>query len=293
MRRWLKPGLPTTNCSEIFKYLHLRLLCLLVRNAQTLRHTNKGTKSTKKVYHGRATLHYFFLSNLIVKQLLSIFLLSVSILTFGQDPKWQLSFQLEPELTFHKDSYPWWKENSDKTTFNVGAVSTAQYNINKRFFISSGVGFISRTLRTANFLNQAALPPPKQSFTMELVTTKSVSYRVISFPINFGYNFLATDKFKSFVTTGFSGNYLLNTHYRSSFSRYDGAYKKNHWQGYSMVFGLGTDYKLTKKLQATASLSYPLIHQVKQDEYIRNQNGNGLTLEHNYLNLNIGIKLPL
>ena len=228
-----------------------------------------------------------------MRQLFLFTLLTISVVSFGQNPKWQLTFQLQPEMTFHKDSYPWWKENNDKSTFNVGVATTAQYNINERFFLSSGAGFISRTLRTANFLNQAALPPPKQSFTMELVTTKSVSYRVISVPINFGYNFLSNGKFKSFVTTGFSGNYLLNTHYKSNFTKYDGAYKKNYWQGYSVTFGLGADFKLSKKIQATSSLSYALLHKVKEDEYISNQNGVGLTLAHKYLNLSIGVKLPL
>lgn len=215
------------------------------------------------------------------------------MVTFGQNTKWQLAFQLQPEITFHKDNYSWWEKNNNKSIINVGIASVLQYNINKRFFLSSGVGFISRRLNTANFLNQAALPPPKQSFTYELVTTKSVSYRVLSFPINIGYNFLTTNKFKSFVTTGFSGNYLLNTEYKSNFSRYDGAYKKNYWQGYSLTFGLGTDLKLTKKLQTTSSLSYAFKHQVKEDEFISNQNGTGLTLKNNYLNLTAGIKLSL
>ena len=228
-----------------------------------------------------------------MKRLLLLTLLAISNVTFGQSQKWQLSFQLQPEITFHKDSYPWWKENSEKSTFNVGIVSAAQYNISSRTFLSSGVGFISRTLRTANFLNPAALPPPRQSFTMVLVTTESLSYRVLSFPVNIGYNFVSTEKVKSFVTTGFSANYLLNTYYNSNFSRYDGAYKKNYWQGYSVTVGIGTDFKLTKKIQATTSLLYALKNKVKEDEYIQNQNGTGLTLEHKYLSLNIGVKLPL
>ncbi len=230
---------------------------------------------------------------IIMKQIILFALLMLSVATYGQTSKWQISFQLQPEMTFHKDSYPWWKENSNKTTFNLGVASTAQYNINKRFFVNAGIWFISRTLRTANFLNQAALPPPKQSFTMELVTTKSVSYRVLSFPVNVGYNFLHKGKFNSFVTTGFSANYLLNTYYSSNFSKYDGSYKKNYWQGYSLNLGLGTDYKLTKTMLATISISYSIVNKVRQDEYIQNQNGNGLTLTHNFLNLNIGIKFPL
>jgi opacity protein-like surface antigen len=228
-----------------------------------------------------------------MKRVLLLTFLAVSNITFGQSQKWQLSFELQPEMTFHKDSYPWWEENSDQSTFNIGIASTAQYAVSKRVFLSSGVGFISRTLRTANFLNQAALPPPKQSFTMELVTTRSVSFRVLYFPVTIGYYVLLTDKFKSFVTTGLSGHYLLNTHYQSNFSKYDGAYKKNYWKGYSMIVGAGTDLKLTKNVQVTTSIYYALKHQVKEDEYIRNKNGNGLTLAHQYLALNIGVRLPL
>lgn len=228
-----------------------------------------------------------------MRRIILLTLLILSSTTYGQTKKWKLSFQLEPEITFHKDSYPWWKENSNKTTFNLGVTSTVQYNINNNFFASAGVGLISRTLQTASFLNQAALPPPKQSFTLELVTTKSVSYRVLSFPISIGYNFLRKENFNSFVTTGFTGNYLLNTLYKSNFSRYDGAYKKNYWQGYALSVGVGIDYKIYKKLSATSTFSYAIVNKVKQDEYIRNKNGNGLELTHNFLSLNIGVKLSL
>ena len=228
-----------------------------------------------------------------MRQILLYCLLTLSVSTYGQSPKWQLTFQLQPEITFHKDSYPWWKENSNKSTFNIGVASTAQYNISNCFFVNAGIGLISRTLETANFLNQAALPPPKQSFTQELVTTKSVSYRTLSLPVNIGFNFLRKDKLNGFVTTGFAGNYLMNTYYKSNFSKYDGAYKKNYWQGYSINLGIGTDYILSKKLSATTSLSYAIINKVRQDEYILNQNGNGLTLTHNFISLNVGVKLSL
>lgn len=220
-------------------------------------------------------------------------LLILSVSLHGQNNKWQLSVQLQPELTFHKDSYRWFGENNDKSTFNAGVAAGIQYDIHKRFFVSAGISFISRKLETANFLDQRALPPPKQSFTDELVTTESVSYRVISFPVSIGYKILATDKFNGFITTGFSGNYLVNTSYKSNFSRYDGAYKKNYWQGYSLTVGLGTDFKLSRKLMASSSLTYALKHQVKRDEYISGQNGTGLILGHNYLSLGIGIKLQL
>jgi opacity protein-like surface antigen len=229
----------------------------------------------------------------LIKPLLLMAAMTTAEMALGQNQKWQLSVQLQPEMTFHKDRYTWWGENSNKSTFNIGVTSAVQYNINKSFFVSAGLGFISRTLRTANFLDQGALPPPKRSGTFELVTTESVAYRLIPLTTLVGYNFIAKDKFRSFVTGGFSANYLLNTSYKSNFDRYDGAYKKQYWQGYSLTAGLGADYNLTKKLQATASVSYAMVNQVKQDEYISNQDSNGLTLAHNYLNFNFGIKLLL
>ena len=230
---------------------------------------------------------YLILS--IMKQIIIFTLLSLSVASYGQNQKWQLSIQLQPEMTFHKDSYPGLNGSADKTTFNIGVGSSLQYNINERFFVSGGVGFISRTLQTATFLNQAALPPPQQSSTMELVTTKSVSYRVLAFPVNVGYYFLNKDKIKSFVSTGFSGNYLLNTLYTNAdFSKYDGSYKNNYWQGYSVNLGLGADYKVTEYILLTSSISYPIVNKVKEDEFIIDK----VTLTHNSVTLNLGIKIP-
>ena len=228
-----------------------------------------------------------------MKQMILLALLSLPVATFGQSHKWELSFLLQPEMTFYKDSYPATELTSDMTTLNIGFASSVQYNINKSFFINGGAGFISRTLQTAIFLNQAALPPPNQSNTMELVTTESVSYRVLSLPVNVGYYFLRNDKFNSFVSTGFSGNYLLNTQYINAyFSKYDGSYKNNYWQGYSIILGLGADYKITNSILATGSISYPIVHKVREDEYIYSNKGK-VTLTHNFLTLNLGIKIPL
>lgn len=241
-------------------------------------HTKERATLKRKTF-----MHLYFL----------VLLLILSVITYGQTGKWQLSFLIQPENTFHKGSYRWNTEDNDKTTFNTGIATLFQYNINKKLFVSSGAAYISRTLHTANFLNQAALPPPRQSFTKELVTTKSVSYRIVSIPALIGYNFFSTNGFKSFITTGISGNYLLNTYYQSNFSNYDGAYKKNYLQGYSVTCGIGSDFKLFKNIQATTSLSYALLHHVKDDEYIQDREGNGLNLKHNYLNLGIGVKFPL
>ncbi len=228
-----------------------------------------------------------------MKQVILLTLLSLSVASYGQSHKWQLSFHLQPEMTFNKDSYLPNADSSIKTTFNIGVGSLVQYNINNGFFINGGVGFISRTLQTAAILNQAALPPPNQSITQELVTTKSVSYRVLSVPVNLGYYFVREDNFKSFVTAGISGNYLLNAHYtNAAFTKYDGTYKKNRWQGHSVNVGLGADFKLSRSIDATSSISYSIVNKVKEDEYLRGQNGN-VTLTHNFLTLNVGIKIPL
>ena len=228
-----------------------------------------------------------------MKQVILLTLLSLSVASYGQSQKWQLSFQLQPEMTFHKASYVPNADSAIKSTFNIGAGTLVQYNINNGFFINGGIGFISRTLQTAAVLDQAALPPPNQSITLELVTTKSVSYRVLSVPVNLGYYFVREDNFKSFVTTGISGNYLLNAQYtNATFPKYDGTYKKNHWQGHSVNVGLGAEFKISRSIDATSSISYSIVNKVNEDEYLRGKNGNA-TLTHNFLTLNVGIKIPL
>ncbi len=228
-----------------------------------------------------------------MKQVILLTLLSLSVASYGQSHKWQLSFHLQPEMTFHKESYVSNADSTIKTTFNIGVGSLVQYNINTGFFINGGVGFISRTLQTAAFLNQGAIPPTNQSNTLELVTTKSVSYRVLSVPVNLSYYFVREENFKSFVTAGISGNYLLNAQYtNATFSKYDGTYKKNHWQGHSVNVGLGADFKISRSIDATGSVSYSIVNKVQEDEYLRGKNGNA-TLTHNFLTLNLGIKIPL
>ncbi|MES2773606.1 MAG: hypothetical protein V4722_05455 [Bacteroidota bacterium] len=228
-----------------------------------------------------------------MKQLLTGLLLICSYIGYGQKPGWQLSFQLQPEMTCYKESYYWHTGNPSKNSLNVGGSILIQRNIGSSFFINSGLGFISRKLNTSTFLNQAALPPPNQSFTMELVTTKSIANRTLFLPVTVGYNVFLGKTLSGFVTTGFTANYLLNTYYRSNFSKYNGAYKKNYWQGYSLNAGLGADYKINNKIAATSSLSYAFVNTVKPDDYLLTQNGDGRTLSHKFLTLNIGVKVSL
>lgn len=234
--------------------------------------------------------------HLFMRHFLTAYFLLFTVLSFGQkNDNFSFSFQLQPELTYHKNNYAFrWKDTYTKSTFNIGIEATIQYYLTKRLFAEAGIGYISRRLNTTVFLNQNVLPPPRQSWTQELVTTKSVSFRTLELPLNFGYNILSRQKMNVFLNAGMTGNFLLNTHYGlGSFKQYEGSYKKNYWQGYSANLGLGTDYKISKKIKTTSRISYSVINTMKDDEYLFSQDQYIIPLPHKYLRLSVGLRMAL
>lgn len=227
--------------------------------------------------------------------IITLFILFFSLVTFGQHKgKFSLLIHAQPELTFHKNDYAHrYKEKYTITTLNVGISSSIQYYLTGNLFLAAGLGYIPRQLNTKVFLNQGAIPPPQQSGTLELVTTKSLSYRTLFFPANLGYVFFNKNKLTSFVLCEFSGNYIVNARYDVNFNKYDGTYKKNYWQGYSLNIGTGTEYKISKKLNLSSSIIYSLVNTVQQDPYLFSQDEYQIPLPHKYLKLSIGIKMPL
>jgi hypothetical protein len=218
-----------------------------------------------------------------------------SAVLFGQNKdKFSFAFQLQPEMTFHKNNYAYrWRDTYTKTTFNIGIEGTIQYYLTNRLFTESGIGYISRSLNTTVFLNQGVLPPPRQSETKELVNTRYVSFRTLQFPLTIGYNAIARQNFNLFINTGVTGNFLLNTYYNVGYKRYQGSYKKNYWQGYSVNLGLGTDYKISYKISMTSRISYSIVNTMKDDEYLFSQDEYVIALPHKYLRLSVGLRLPL
>ncbi|MDB5209368.1 MAG: hypothetical protein JWQ30_195, partial [Sediminibacterium sp.] len=178
-------------------------------------------------------------------------------------------------------------------TFNVGIGAALQYRFTERWFAEAGLGYISRKLNTTVFLNQGALPPPRQSFTMELVTTHSVAFRTIELPLTIGYRVIKRKKTSLFLDAGFTGNFLLNTYYEVGFKQYEGSYAKTYWQGYSVHIGMGADHRISKKITATAGLAYSLINTMKKDAYLFGQDEYAIALPHRYLRFFVGIKTPL
>lgn len=234
----------------------------------------------------------FFCSRVLMKHFFLLLLVSFPAILHAQKGKWELSLQIQPEATFHKESYMLFDQQNAKTTMNIGFASLLQYNLNKRFFVNAGAGFISRKLNTENFLNQAALPPPRQSHSQEFVTSQYVSYRTIFLPVNIGYKVILKKKLAGFITSGFAANYLLNTYYNANFTKYQGTYKKNYWQGYTINVGAGADYKLLKNIFLTTSVSYAPVNTVHADQFLPDREGNGLKLTHNFLSLSVGVKMP-
>lgn len=241
----------------------------------------------------RSSILYCHLS---MRYVLTTILLLYSVLTFGQkNDKFSFAFQLQPELTYHKNNYAYrWKDTYTKSTFNIGIEATLQYYLTKRLFAETGLGYISRKLNTTVFLNQNVLPPPRQSGTQELVNTKSVSFRTLQLPLNFGYNFIQRPKINLFLNAGLTGNFLMNTYYGlGGFKQYEGSYKKNYWQGYSVKLGIGTDYKISKKIGTTSRISYSLINTMKDDKYLFSQDEYVIPLPHKYLRLSVGLRMAL
>ncbi len=208
-----------------------------------------------------------------MKHLLILCLICISSIIYGQNKgDWMISIQLHPECGFYKNDYAYqFSEKSNKENFNLGLSTNLLYNISNRFFVEAGLSYISLKFITTAFLNQGALPSQNRSGTFELNTIKSVSYRTLSLPVNFGYYLVNQTGFKGFILTQFSVNYLLNGTYSVNQEKYDGTYKKNYLQGYSAGPGAGTDFRISKKCWTTLSLVYSLVNKIHTDKYLFSQ----------------------
>ena len=231
-----------------------------------------------------------------MKKILTLSLMTFALQAIGQQKnKLQLSFQLQPELTFYQNQYSSISTaGHTKSSFNIGVSSSVQYNLTNRIFFDIGVGYISRRLNTSVVLDQATLPEPHFSASKELNHTEYLSYKTLQIPVNFGYVLFDNKKFKPFLLLGMSANYLLNATYKVGNPQYDDTYKKGYWQGLSFNGGLGTDLRLTKRATLTNSITYSFINSVQKDKFLVRKSDEGpIALPHNYLRLSIGIKTSL
>ena len=171
---------------------------------------------------------------------MTLTLLTFALQAIGQKKsKLQLSFQLQPELTFHQNQYSSISTPKHaKSTFNLGFASTVQYNLTDKMFFDMGFGYISRRLNTSAILDQATLPPPHYSATKELNHTDYLSYTTLQIPVNFGYVIVDNKKLKSFLLLGMSANYLLKAKYKVGNPQYDDTYNKGYLQGLSFNGGI-------------------------------------------------------
>lgn len=227
-----------------------------------------------------------------MRHIIIIILLISSFSSLGQTgDKWQLSFQLQPELTFHKNQYSYrWKEKYTTQTFNVGLASSIHYNLTDRIFIEGGLAFISRKLTAKAFLDHSLLPPPYKDSTDLLRVAQSITLRTLQLPIGIGVNIIRMEKLKFFVKGMYIPSFLLNTKY--DVNNYP-SFKKNHWQGYSINASLGMDYQLNNKIALTSSLAYSLANTVNKDQYLYSQDQRPIALPHTYLQLSMGMKINI
>ncbi len=223
-----------------------------------------------------------------------VFFITASIYC-QQNDRFCLLTRLQPEFSFYKNNYAYRnKDTYTKSSVNCGVEIAVQYNISKRFFAETGLGYISRKLNTVAFLNQNLLPSPRQSPTFELVNTKSVSLRMLQLPIRLGYSFVEKQKISLNFCVGLAGNFLLNTCYKNSeFTKYDDTYRKGYWQGFSVLSGVGTAYKVNKKISLTGHIEYSLLNKVVNDNYLFSQDKAPISLPHTYLQIAIGTKLDI
>jgi len=225
-----------------------------------------------------------------MRQSIIIILVLSSFVAFGQKrDKWQLSFQLQPELAFHTNNYAFrWAEKHTKATFNIGFGSLLQYNLTDRVFIEGGVAFISRKLKAKAFVDQSLLPPPYLDSTKILYIAKGITLRTLQLPLGAGMYIIKRNKTKVFVKANYIPDFLISAKYEVN--DYP-AFKKNYWQGYSLNTGFGADYQLRKKIILTSALSYSFVNTVKKDHYLFSQDESPIALPHTYLQLSTGVKI--
>jgi hypothetical protein len=204
--------------------------------------------------------------------------------------KWQISFLLQPELTFHKNQYSFrWEDTYTKNSFNIGFASLLQYNLSNRIFFEGGLGYISRKLDCKVFVDHRLYPPPYTTSNLFLFVTNTVSQRIIQLPVGIGFYFLRGSKCNVFVKGNMISNFLLNVKYEDRYP----AFKKNYWLGFSINPAFGIDYKLGKKMTLIGSISYSVINTVAKDPYLFSQDENPISLPHTYLQFSTGIKMNL
>jgi hypothetical protein len=212
------------------------------------------------------------------------------IISAQQIERWQTSFQLQPELTFHKNQYSIRAENTNtRNSFNIGFASLLQYNLSNKVFLQGGLGYISRKLNCKVFVNHDLYPPPYTSSNLFLYVTKRVSQRIILLPIGIGFYFVKSNKCNAFVKGDIISNFLLNVKYEDRYP----AFRKNYWLGFSINPGTGVEYKLSKKTILIGSISYSVINTVAKDPYLFSQDKNPISVPHTYLQLSTGIKINL
>jgi len=226
-----------------------------------------------------------------MRQVVILLLFTESFVASAQKiDKWQISFQLQPEVTFHKNQYSLrWKDTYTKNSFNIGFTSLIQHNLSNRIFFEGGLGYISRKLDCKVFVNHKLYPSPYTSANLFLYTTSKVSQRIIQVPIGIGLYLLRANKLKAFIKGAFISNFLLNVEYED---RYPG-FKKNYWLGYSINPAAGIDYRLSTKTVIIGSISYSVVNAVVKDPYLFSQDENPISVPHTYLQLSLGIKMSL
>ncbi len=234
-----------------------------------------------------------------IKQCFMLLLLSHSYLACGQkEEKLFYGIHFRPEKTYYQDSYNYSSFGSlidpiPKEAYNFGLGAGVHYDLTKSIFVETGLDFISRKLTSKAILNNHALPPPHYRMTLEWIVIKSMSLRMLEFPLNFGCRLNANENLNLYLISGLSGNLLLNNYYDLLvFTGYEDTYWRFYFNGYSINVGIGADCKISKNCFITAKLTKSVINSVKEDKYLlHGGNHSGVKVTHEFLCFTLGVNV--
>ena len=218
-------------------------------------------------------------------------LLVANFRTGAQDRHLVISLSYRPELVTSRDDISYrWRPHPERRHYNEGAAMALHYYFAKHFFATAGAGFVNRTFKTHVFFNQAAIPPPRMSFTQELVSAYPVSYRVFEFQLSIGSDVIINKKIDFIFDAGYVFDYLWSASYLPKPSRYAGVYAKRFWLGGSPNASAEFDFKISKALQLSSSVSYVFTDINKKDPYLFSQDEPIIAIKHHFTFLEIGLK---
>ncbi len=111
--------------------------------------------------------------------------------------KWNMPFQIKPELTFHKNNNPTERRvKYPKSALKLDKSSPGRNEYTNKIYLTMKSGYIAKWPSATVFHSQNVLPKSHQKWTRESVTTKPASIRTLFIPVDISYAFMKGKKYK-------------------------------------------------------------------------------------------------